>query len=216
MSTSIRETIETINGVQRCKLIEEAGEVMQVFVESTLAGQTEDARTQEIKAMVRSIIGAVTIRHNIELDYRKIKVIEYKAETEDVTEVHPRIQIVAAYQRRFPKPESVVELYGMKANYVGIVPLKEDIGVSIFEAFGEAFSKMGFGTVKLIYHQVLNNDLAQEKIVLIKLEYVQKDEDEVAILLGVAEVQEDLAISVVKAALNAVNRRMVITSTISA
>ncbi len=210
MSNSIKETILSVNGVQGCKILEENGEITQIFVEAIFTSISDDAKTQEIKGIVRSIIGAISIHHNIELDYRKIKVIDYKPDIGQDIEVHPRIQIVAAYRKRFPKSQCVVELHCLRKDYIGTVPLEEDLGLSTFKAFLNAFQQMGFGTIKLVYLQVLNNSLAQEKVILVKLEY--RSDEESDILMGVAEAREDLSLAVVKATLNAVNRKIVFLS----
>ncbi|NLJ73619.1 MAG: hypothetical protein GX331_01360 [Firmicutes bacterium] len=209
MYQTVLDTVRSVQHVKDCRIIEENGEIGQLFVEAYLTASDDEQRTQEIKGIIRSILGALAIKHNLDLDYRKVKVVEFKSDEESMEEVHPRIQIVAAYQRRLPRPEIVVELHCFNNTYVGTAPNTGDAAQDTFAAFNQAFQQMGFGNLQLIYLQILTNDLSQERIVLVKVNYTRSDQiqDE---LLGVAEIQEELPLAVVKAILSAVNRRIII------
>ncbi len=206
---ALQETLENIQSVKSCKVVENDGQISQIYVEAELKTGDEDSRTQEIKGIVRSIVGAAAIHHNLELDYRKIKVIEYKPNEEEDKQMHPRIQIVAAYQKRMPRRECVVELHCLNQTYCGTAPFGSSIPESVFHAFNSAFAKMNFGILELEYIQILHNDFAQEQVVLLKVQY-KSALGEARRLVGVSEVREDLPLSVVKAALNAVNRLILI------
>lgn len=159
--------------------------------------------------MSESFKGAVAIKHNLDLDYRKVKIIEFKFDEESIDEVHPRIQIAAAYQRRLPRPEMVVELHCLDNTYVGTAPNTGNAAEDAFCAFCQAFCQMGFGSLQLVYLQILTNEFSQEKVVLVKVDYTRTDQVQDQ-LLGVAEIREDLPLAVVKAILSAVNRRIII------
>ncbi len=209
MGASLQKTIESIEAVKSCKVMEDQGEISQIYVEAALKAKDDEARTQEIKSIVRSIIGAAAIHHDLDLDYRKIKVIEYKPSEDEKDQFHPRIQIVAAYIRRVPRPECVVELLCQGRTYQGSAPMGYNLAESTFHAFRETFHKMGFGYIELDYIQILQNDFAQERVVLLKLIYSggSKNTDS---LMGIAEIREDMPLAVVKACLDAVNRQIVI------
>lgn len=210
MFESIKDTIESVDSVENCRIVDKDGIIEQIYVESDIAAKDDNERTQKIKGIVRSIIGAVAIQHNLELDYRKIKVIEYKENTNQSQDFHPRVQIISAYQRRYPVPESVVELYCFDQKYIGTAPLSEqNMGKSIFTAFANAFAQTELGTVSLIYMETLARGFDRDRLVLMKVKYSspQADVDE---LFGVAELQEDLPLAVVKAVLNAINRRITV------
>ena len=102
MASTVTETIQSVQYVKNCHVVEENGQIAQVFVEAELPEGDEDERTRTIKSVVRSIIGAVALNHDLQLDYRKIKVVEYKPAEESGLVIHPRIQIGAAFLRRFP------------------------------------------------------------------------------------------------------------------
>ena len=146
----MKKTIESVQGVKNCKIIEENGEISQIFVEPTYRLSEVDVLS-EIKSIVRSVIGAVAIKHNVELDYRKIKVIEYKHDEVAESIINPRIRIVAAYQKRFPKPECVVQLHCFDQEFQGTAPLGDDVATCTFNAFCDAFNQIGLGTMKLKY-----------------------------------------------------------------
>ena len=206
---ALQETLENIQSVKSCKVVEEDGQIAQIYIEAELKAVDHDSRTQEIKGIVRSIVGAAAIHHDLELDYRKIKVIEYKPNDVETKQVHPRIQIVAAYQKRMPRRECIVELHCMNQHFCGTAPFGSSIPESVFCAFNSAFERMGFGILELEYIQILHNDFAQEQVILLKVQY-KNPLGASRRLVGVAEVQEDLPLSVVKAALNAVNRLIVV------
>ncbi len=209
MEKTLQETIESVNGVEKCRIVEEDGHISQVFIEASLRSNDDEGRVQEIKGIVRSVVGAVNLNHNLELDYRKVKVVEYKPESDGCSEVHPRIQIAAAYQRRAPVSESIVELCCLQKTYLGKSRLTRDIGLSTFNAFCDAFHQMDFGQLKLVYFHTLSNTFAQERLVLVKVLYTGLDCHNES-LVGVAEIQEDLPLAVVRASLSAVNRRIVL------
>ena len=58
MLESIRRTIESVESVSNCRIVENNSIIEQVFVESEIEAIDETDRTQKIKAIVRSIIGA--------------------------------------------------------------------------------------------------------------------------------------------------------------
>ena len=101
------------------------------------------------------------IKHNIELDYRKIKVIEYKVKDSCTQDFRPRVCIVAAYQRRYPIRESVVELNCFNKVYTGTGLFNGDEGQSVFSAFADAISQIGLGTVSIVYMETLTIGLNQ-------------------------------------------------------
>ena len=206
---ALQETLVNIQAVKSCRVLGDADDISQIYVEAELKALDEDARTQEIKGIVRSIVGAAAIHHEMELDYRKIKVIEYKPQDEGEEPMHPRIQIVAAYQRRIPKRECVVELHCLKQTYTGAAPVGRSMAESVFDAFLSAFLQMNFGSLQLEYLQMLNNDFSKERLILLKVKHRDPSGD-IRSLVGVAEVMEDLPLAVVKAALNAVNRRILV------
>lgn len=204
----MKKTIESVQGVKNCKIIEENGEISQIFVEADLQALSEVERTSEIKSIVRSVIGAVAIKHNVELDYRKIKVIEYKHDEVAESIINPRIRIVAAYQKRFPKPECVVQLHCFDQEFQGTTPLGDDVATCTFNAFCDAFNQIGLGTMKLKYIHTFT-DISMKKVLLVKLEYYHTN-GATDTLMGVTEVDEDLPLAVVKATLDAINRRILI------
>ena len=138
-----------------------------------------------------------------------MKVIELKFDEDSLDEVHPRIQIAAAYQRRLPQPGMVVELHCFDSTYVGTAPITDNAAEDAFGAFSQAFCQMGFGSLQLIYLQILTNEFSQEKIVLVKVDYTRPDQVQDQ-LLGVAEIKEELPLAVVKAILSAGNSRIII------
>lgn len=209
MLESIRETIESVESVSNCRIVESKGVIEQVYVDSEISAVNENERTQKIKAIVRSIIGAVAIKHDIDLDYRKIKVIEYKADNNHTQDFHPRVCIVAAYQKRYPVQESVVELNCFNKIYTGTALSTGDEGKSIFNAFADAFAQTDLGAVSLVYMETLTIGLNHERLILIKVNYCRPDGQREQ-LLGVAEIKEDLPLAVVKAVLNAINRQIMV------
>ena len=58
MSTAIAETIRTVQYVRNCHVVEEQGDITQIYVEAELQALDEEARTREIKTSC-SILGAV-------------------------------------------------------------------------------------------------------------------------------------------------------------
>ena len=182
---------------------------MSKSVDSEISAVNENERTQKIKAIVRSIIGAVAIKHDIDLDYRKIKVIEYKADNNHTQDFHPRVCIVAAYQKRYPVWESVVELNCFNKIYTGTALSTGDEGKSIFNAFADAFAQTDLGAVSLVYMETLTIGLNHERLILIKVNDCRPDGQREQ-LLGVAEIKEDLPLAVVKAVLNAINRQIMV------
>lgn len=210
MGASIVDTICAVQYVAECRVIEEQGEITQIFVEANLSAMDQSDPTQQIKSMVRSIVGALAIHHDLELDYRKVKVIEYKRNQPELElEVHPRIQIVAAYQRRFPKPEMVVELYCLGNLYMGVAPCTDDLLKNTFSACVNALQQIGCGDMKPIYIRELKNEFDHERAVLVKLTYQHPSGSEDH-LLGIAEIKEELPLAIVQAVLSAVNRRFVV------
>ena len=205
MSTAIAETIRTVQHVRNCHVVEEQGDITQIYVEAELQALDEEARTREIKSIVRSILGAVAMQHNLQLDYRKIKVVQYKP-NDELTGMQPRIQIGAAYIRRVPRQEVVVELHCLGQTGVGCHPALVILQHDAYYACINALAELGFTAFELIYLQILNNDFANEKIVLLKVKYKTPISQDM--LLGVAEIQEDLPLAVVKAVLSAINRRI--------
>ncbi len=205
MSTAIAETIRSVQHVRNCHVVEEQGEIAQIYVEAELQALDEEAQTREIKSIVRSILGAVAMQHNLQLDYRKIKVVQYKPHDE-LTGMQPRIQIGAAYIRRVPRREVVVELHCLGQTGVGCHPNTGNTAHDAYYACINALAELGFTAFELIYLQILNNDFANEKIVLLKVKYKTPISQDM--LLGVAEIQEDLPLAVVKAVLSAINRRI--------
>lgn len=208
MATSIIDTICAVQHVSECRVIEEQGEITQIFVEANLAAMDQSDPTQQIKSMVRSIVGALAIHHNLDLDYRKIKVIEYKKEPPEPN-MQPRIRIVAAYQRRFPKSEMVVELHCLGNTYIGVAPFKGDLLDNTFVACIDALQQMGCGDSKPVYIRELKNEFSHERAVLVKLTYQHPSGSEDH-LMGIAEIKEEIPLAVVQAVLGAVNRRFVV------
>ena len=92
MASAIAQTIQSVQYVKKCHVMEESGHIAQVFVEAQLPAGTDEERTRSIKSIVRSIIGAVAMHHNVQLDYRKIKVVEYKPSDDSMLALHPRIK----------------------------------------------------------------------------------------------------------------------------
>lgn len=207
MASSVAQTIRSVQHVKDCHVVEEQGEIAQIFVEAELPKGSEEERTRTIKSIVRSILGAVALHHDLQLDYRKIKVVEYKPDVESAPLVHPRIQIGAAYLRRFPRQEMVVELHHLGRTAVGTYPSTDNPAYDAFFACINALAELGCTGIELVYLQILHNDFANEKIILLKVKYESPVTGE-DMLLGVAEIQEDLPLAVVKAVLSAINRRI--------
>ncbi|HHT74390.1 MAG TPA: hypothetical protein GX008_11840 [Firmicutes bacterium] len=207
MASTVTETIQSVQYVKNCHVVEENGQIAQVFVEAELPEGDEDERTRTIKSVVRSIIGAVALNHDLQLDYRKIKVVEYKPAEESGLVIHPRIQIGAAFLRRFPRRETVVELHVLGRTAVGTWPSTDNPAQDAYYACVNALAGLGYTGFELVYLEILHNDFANEKIVLLKVKYATVPGGEET-LLGVAEIQEDLPLAVVKAVLNAINRRI--------
>lgn len=207
MASAIAQTIQSVQYVKKCHVMEESGHIAQVFVEAQLPAGTDEERTRSIKSIVRSIIGAVAMHHNVQLDYRKIKVVEYKPSDESMLALHPRIQIGAAFARRAPQQETVVELHLLGRTVVGTWPSTDNPAQDTFYACTNALASLGFTGFELIYLEILHNDFANEKIVLLKVKYTHVH-GQADLLLGVAEVKEDLPLAVVKAFLDAINRRI--------
>lgn len=207
MALTVTETIQSVQYVKNCHVVEENGQIAQVFVEAELPEGDEDERTRTIKSVVRSIIGAVALNHDLQLDYRKIKVVEYKPAEESGLVIHPRIQIGAAFLRRFPRRETVVELHVLGRTAVGTWPSTDNPAQDAYYACVNALAGLGYTGFELVYLEILHNDFANEKIVLLKVKYATVPGGEET-LLGVAEIQEDLPLAVVKAVLNAINRRI--------
>ncbi len=208
MGASIVDTICAVQHVSECRVIEEQGEITQIFVEADLSTMDQGDPTQQIKSLVRSIVGALAIHHNLEFDYRKIKVIEYKRDQPE-PHTNPRIQIVSAYQRRFPQAEMVVELHCLGSFHVGVAPYTEDLLKNTFSACVNALQQMGCGDVKPIYIRELKNEFDHERAVLVKLIYRHPSGNEDH-LLGIAEIKDELPLAIVQAVLSAVNRRFVV------
>ncbi len=207
MASTVTETIQSVQYVKNCHVVEENGQIAQVFVEAELPEGDEDERTRTIKSVVRSIIGAVALNHDLQLDYRKIKVVEYKPAEESGLVIHPRIQIGASFLRRFPRRETVVELHVLGRTAVGTWPSTDNPAQDAYYACVNALAGLGYTGFELVYLEILHNDFANEKIVLLKVKYATVPGGEET-LLGVAEIQEDLPLAVVKAVLNAINRRI--------
>lgn len=212
MGNPIVDTICSVQHVSDCRVIEEHGEITQIFVEADMSSMSQDDATQQIKSMVRSIVGALAMHHGLELDYRKIKVIEYKAdepESEQEYDLHPRIQIIAAYQRRIPDPEVVVELLCRGKKCIGVAPCTDNLGKDTFSACVNALQQLGRGDMEPLYIQELRNEISNERVVLVKLKYEHPSGSHHH-LVGVAEIREDFLLAIVKAVLSAVNRRFVV------
>lgn len=205
MSQSLKETIESVECVDNCEIVEEQGIIEQIFVEASVSGSEKD-RTQKIKAIVRSIVGAAALQHGLKLDYRKIKIVDYKKDEPADTGPPPRIRIAAAYLRRAPKLESVVELHFQEQVCIGTASVSDELGRSVFSAFAKAFAQTGLGRVNLVYLQNLAMEFQRERLIILRVELLRPDGSRDS-LLGVAEIRDDLPTAVVKAALSAVNRR---------
>jgi hypothetical protein len=212
MGNTIIDTICSVQHVSDCRVIEENGEITQIFVEADMASMNQDDPTQQIKSMVRSIVGALALNHDLDLDYRKIKVIEYKPdapESEPEADLYPRIQIVAAYQRRIPEPEIVVELLCRGRTCLGVARRTADLGKDTLVACVKALEQIGCGKMEPLYIQELKNEFNSERVVLVKLQYDHPSGSRHS-LMGVAEIKEDYLLAIVKAVLSAVNRRLVV------
>lgn len=214
MAKSIIDTICSVQHVSKCRVVEELGEITQVFVEADLSSIDQEEPTQQIKSMVRSIVGVLAIHHNLDLDYRKVKVIEYKPDETSATaepdfDLYPRIQIASVYQRRLPKLEMVVELYCLKRQVIGVAPCTGNLHQDTLSACLNALNQLGHGDLKPLFIQELKNEFNHERAVLVKLAYEHPNSGQEQ-LMGVAEIRDDLLLAIVKAVLSAVNRRFVV------
>ena len=90
---------------------------------------------------------------------------------------------------------------------MGTWPSTDNPAQDTFYACTNALASLGFTGFELIYLEILHNDFANEKIVLLKVKYTHVH-GQADLLLGVAEVKEDLPLAVVKAFLDAINRRI--------
>ncbi|NPV80964.1 MAG: hypothetical protein HPY52_11945 [Firmicutes bacterium] len=264
MTGEIERSISAIPSVRSCKVVFNADkEIDQVFVWAGFEpGLDEKAKLRQIKSLVRSVVGTVALKHNHELDYRKVKILEYEehgsgdsedsaASTEgpdflvnlgngactgedtasipgsgDATEdmakneqgtpppdgivmvkVRPRIKLVAAYIRYHTVPEVVVEFRYLGKDFSGKAPVEDKLDDSTFEAFKQAFEATGLGKVKLIHIAEVSLALSQPKVVLVKLLLTLPNNEKFE-LVGAAEEKGDRILSVVKACLDAINRKV--------
>ena len=90
---------------------------------------------------------------------------------------------------------------------VGTWPSTDNPAQDAYYACVNALAGLGYTGFELVYLEILHNDFANEKSVLLKVKYATVPGGEET-LLGVAEIQEDLPLAVVKAVLNAINRRI--------
>ena len=112
------------------------------------------------------------MHHNVQLDYRKIKVVEYKPSDDGRLALHPRIQIGAAFARRAPLQETVVELHFLGRDCRGNLAKYGQSSSGYLYACTNALSQSGFHRFfELIYLEILHNDFANERIVLLKVKY---------------------------------------------
>ncbi|HHY46833.1 MAG TPA: hypothetical protein GX506_05975 [Firmicutes bacterium] len=119
----------------------------------------------------------------------------------------PRVKLIAAYVRYLAVPEVVVELGFLGETFIGRAPVDDNLAQGSFAAFREAFEATGLGKVKSIYIAEMTPSLSQPKIVLSKLQLTLPD-NERAVLLGAVEDHGDSVVSVVKASLDALNRKI--------
>ncbi len=82
MANDIERSIAAIPRVRSCKVVfDQEHEIEQIFVWADLQGETsETAKLRQIKSLVRSVVGTVALKHDYDLDYRKVKILEYEPE----------------------------------------------------------------------------------------------------------------------------------------
>lgn len=119
----------------------------------------------------------------------------------------PRIQLVAAYVRHQGEPVVLVELSFLGEHVTGQAPLADNVKISAFNAFRSAFEQLDLGHVRLTYLAETSPTLEQPRVVILKLALTLPSHESFE-LLGVAEERGELVLSVVRACLDALNRKV--------
>ncbi len=209
MSVDAEKTILALPDVEACRIIYESGELDQIYVSANIPTKRPAERLQHIKSLVRSIVGALALEHGWDIDYRKVKVVDYiEPQSEAPPAYEPRIRIIAAYIRYSPAPQVRVELGLGSSTYSGQVPYDESSPTeSAIDAFLEAFHQTGLGQAGLVFVYEIPSCLSHGTLVIVKLRYRCGDYEEIE-LLGIGESQQDLILCTVRACLGALNRRI--------
>ena len=214
MSISAEKTILALPKVQACKVLYQGEEIDQIYVSAEIPGHSQDERLQAIKSLVRSITGALALEHALEIDYRKVKIVDVMDEEKDGAKPSPaeqiasRIRILSAYIKYWPEPRVVVELGLNGSTYQGTAFYQEaDPTRSTVEAFLEAFHSMNLGKAQLLFSGQFPESLAHNRLVILKLRLVDTHKGATE-LLGIAESKQDLILCTVRACLNALNRKI--------
>lgn len=244
MASDIEKSIAAIPRVRSCRVVfNQDHEIDQVFVWADLQAEaSETARLRQIKSLVRSVVGTVALKHDYDLDYRKVKILEYEPEQAEimdttdenpeneaaaalagVNEQHekgpsigfdgdvrreaPRIQLIAAYVRYLAVPEIVVELNFLGETVVGRASVSDNVKTSAFNAFREAFEQLNMGSVRSVYVAELLPAFGQPKAIISKVQLTLPSNERFD-LLGIAEEHGDTILSVVRACLDALNRKV--------
>ncbi|NLK08593.1 MAG: hypothetical protein GX316_07835 [Firmicutes bacterium] len=215
MPTNAENTILALPKVKACRIFFENDEVEQIFVSADIDAAAESKeRLQMIKSLVRSIIGALALEHDWDVDYRKVKIVdslEVRADPENLFDQRGRIRILAAYVRYLPQPEVLVELgldnsiYKGQAVYDNAQPLQ-----SAVNAFLKAFHSMNLGKANLLFANQLPESLSHGPVVVVKFRLIDTHSQSTE-LWGIAESKQDLMLCAVRACLSALNRKIGLT-----
>ena len=138
---------QSVQYVKKCHVMEESGHIAQVFVEAQLP--RELTRSVPARSRHRAFdYRAVAMHHNVQLDYRKIKVVEYKPSDDSMLALHPRIN-GAAFARRAPSRKwwwnCTFRTYSR-----GTWPSTDNPAQDTFYACTNALASLGFTGFELI------------------------------------------------------------------
>ncbi len=213
LKTRIEQTILLLPEVVSCRVEMDNTRVAQIyaFVQGLPSANEPDARLKAIKGLVRSIRGVLAGKLDMNLDYRKIKIIEeVPEEKESFRSGNPsnRVKIVAAYLKRTNPPVAEVELERDGVNYQGAYKMgkKDSPLLGIFFACKEALEKIGPVAVELRYIKELK--VEDDSDVVVAKVQLSDPEEGVQASIGAAEVAGDKSLAVAKAILAAINRQL--------
>ena len=211
MSIDAEKTVLALPEVKACRIFYQDNELDQIYVSADIPAKHPAERLQCIKSLVRSIVGALALKHGWNIDYRKVKIVdslEVDLDSQSVKQYEHRIRIMAAYIRYLPEPEVCVELELNGSTYSAHAPYDAaDPARSAIEAFLEAFHPMGLGQASLVFVNQIPESLSHGHLVIVKLRLADARNQE-AELLGIAESRQDLMLCTVRACLSALNRKV--------
>ncbi|MGE5577625.1 MAG: hypothetical protein ACM3TT_10600 [Syntrophothermus sp.] len=214
LKTRIEQTILLLPEVVSCRVEMDHTRVAQIyaFVQGLPSPNEPAARLKAIKGIVRSIRGVLAGKLDINLDYRKIKLIDEVPEEKEPFRAagNPtsRVKIVAAYLKRTNPPTAAVELEKDGVSYQGVYKMgkKDSPLLAIFFACKEAIEKIRPVGVELQYVKELK--VEDDSDVVVAKVRLSDPEEGVQTSVGAAEVAGNQPLAVAKAVLAALNRQL--------